>query len=121
VISSPSAQSDSAIFWVLEKGYARTDFDAKYVKRRGSPQGLLGVAKPKSKVSSPIFLKTAILNPLSTGLGIFFRPPRQKVKRLLFFFGGGVLEKVHRRDARTGFPRKGVPFGDRETNNTISK
>ena len=37
-------QSDSAIFffWVLEKGYrqdARTDFDARYVKRRGSAQG----------------------------------------------------------------------------------
>jgi len=35
-------QSDSAIFCVLEKGYsqdARTDFDAKYVKRRGSAQG----------------------------------------------------------------------------------
>ena len=37
-------QSDSAIFFflVLEKGYsqdARTDFDAKYVKRRGSAQG----------------------------------------------------------------------------------
>jgi len=34
--------SDSAIFLVLEKGYsrdARTDFDAKYVKRRGSAQG----------------------------------------------------------------------------------
>jgi len=41
VISRPSAQSDSAIFggWVLEKGYsrdARTNFDSKYVKRRGS-------------------------------------------------------------------------------------
>ena len=36
------AQSDSAIFLVLEKGYSRdtcTDFDAKYVKRRGSAQG----------------------------------------------------------------------------------
>ena len=36
-------QSDSAIFFgVLDKGYsqdARTDFDAKYVKRRGSAQG----------------------------------------------------------------------------------
>jgi len=30
-------------FWVLEKGYsrnARTDFDAKYVERRGSVQGI---------------------------------------------------------------------------------
>ena len=45
---------------VLEKGYSRdacTDFDAKYVKRRGSAQGsaFLGVAKPKSKASTPIF------------------------------------------------------------------
>ena len=43
VISRPSAQSDLAIFWgVLEKGYsrdARSDFDAKYVNRRGSTQG----------------------------------------------------------------------------------
>ena len=48
VISRPSAQSDSATFFgggVLEKGYsgysrdACTDFDAQYVKRRGSAQG----------------------------------------------------------------------------------
>ena len=37
-------QSDAAMFFfgVLDKGYsqdARTDFDAKYVKRRGSAQG----------------------------------------------------------------------------------
>jgi len=41
VISRHSAQSDSATFLVLEKGYsldARTVFDAKYVKRRGSAQ-----------------------------------------------------------------------------------
>jgi len=41
VISRPSAQSDD-YFLVLDKGYsrdARTDFDAKYVKRRGSTQG----------------------------------------------------------------------------------
>ena len=31
---------------------------------------LLGVARPKSKVSTPIFPKTAILGPISTGLGI---------------------------------------------------
>ena len=47
-------------FLVLEKGYSRdacTDFDAKYVKRRDSAQGsaFLGVAKPKSKVSTHIF------------------------------------------------------------------
>ena len=66
VISRPSAQSDSATFFgggVLEKGYSRdacTDFDAKYVKLRGSAQGsaFWGVAKPKSKVSTPIFPKT---------------------------------------------------------------
>jgi len=44
VISRSLALSDSAIFFgggVLEKGYrrdARTDLDAKYVKRRGSAQ-----------------------------------------------------------------------------------
>jgi len=39
---APLGTSDSATFLVLEKGYsrdARTDFDAKYVKRRGSAQG----------------------------------------------------------------------------------
>jgi len=48
VISRPSAQSNYATFLVLEKGYsrdARTDFDAKYVKRRGSAQG--GEIPPK--------------------------------------------------------------------------
>ena len=49
-------------FLVLEKGYsrdARTDLDAKYVKRRGSAQesAFLGVAKPTSKVWTPIFPK----------------------------------------------------------------
>jgi len=42
VISHHSRQSDSAIFWVFEKGHDRntpTNFDAKYVKRRGSAQG----------------------------------------------------------------------------------
>ena len=45
IISHPSAQSDSAIFFggggVLEKGYSRDEranFHAKYVKRRGSAQ-----------------------------------------------------------------------------------
>jgi len=77
VISRPSAQSDSAIFFVvLEKGYSgdvRTDFDTKYIKRRGSAKGsaFWGVAKPKPKVSTPIFTKTAILSSISTGL---FRP-----------------------------------------------
>jgi len=59
LVSRPSAQNDSAIFFwgggVLEKGYrrdARTDFDAKYVKRRGSAQrsAFWGVAKLISKV-----------------------------------------------------------------------
>ena len=37
----PRLYSDSAIFLVFEKGYSRdasTDFDAKYVNRRGSAQ-----------------------------------------------------------------------------------
>ena len=63
---------------VLEKGYSRdvrTDFHAKYVKRRDSAQGsaFWGVAKPKSKVSTPFPPKTAILGPISTGLN-FVRP-----------------------------------------------
>ena len=69
---------DSAIFLVLEKGYSRepcTDFDAKYVKRRGSAQGsaFWGVAKPKSKVSTPFSQKTAIFEPHFDGTE-FFRP-----------------------------------------------
>ena len=49
------------------KGYSRnacTDFDAKYVKQRGS-------AKPKSKVSTPIFPKTAIFGTHFDGTLIF--------------------------------------------------
>ena len=48
---------------VLEKGYsldARTDFDAKYVPRKEVP---FGVAKPISKVWTPIFPKNAIFGP----------------------------------------------------------
>ena len=63
---------------VLEKGYsrdARTDFDAKYVKRRGSAQGsaFWGSQKPKSKASTPIFpQKLPFLGPISDLE--FFRP-----------------------------------------------
>jgi len=59
---------------VLEKGYsrdARTDFDAKYVKR--ARKCLLGVAKPNSKVSTPIFPQNPIFWPHSTRQN-FFRP-----------------------------------------------
>jgi len=35
---------------------------------------LLGVAKPKSKVSTPFSPKPPFLGPISTGLWIFFRP-----------------------------------------------
>jgi len=61
----------------FEKGNsldARTDFDAKYVKRRGSAQGsaFWGVAKPISKVWTPIFpQKTAIFEPHIDGTEFF--------------------------------------------------
>ena len=62
-------QSDSAIFWgVLEKGYshdARTDFDAKYVKRRGSAQGSVfwGSRNQNLRLRPPFSPKTAIFGP----------------------------------------------------------
>ena len=51
-----------AKIWVLQIVYsqdARTDFDAKYVKRRGSAQGraFWGVAKPKVKLFTPFCSK----------------------------------------------------------------
>ena len=60
---------------VLEKGYSRdtrTDFDAKYVKRRGSAQGSAFWGS-KNKVLTPSFfyLKLPFLGPISTGLRIF--------------------------------------------------
>ena len=57
---------------VLEKGYsrdARTDFDTKIRQTTWfrARKCLLGVAKPKSKVSTPIFPKTAIFGPQFDG------------------------------------------------------
>ena len=68
VISRPSAQSDSAIFWVLEKGYsqdARTDFDEKYIKRRGSAQGstFWGSRNQYLRFGTPFSSKTVIFGP----------------------------------------------------------
>ena len=57
------------LFWgVLEKGYSRdacTDFDAKYVKRRGSAQGsaFWGSQNQNLKSRPPFSLKTCILGP----------------------------------------------------------
>ena len=69
LLRAPRHKITRLFFWVFEKGYsrdARTDFDAKYVKRRGSEQrnAFLEVAKPKSKASTPIFHpQTAIFGP----------------------------------------------------------
>ena len=62
------ALSDSAIFLVLEKGYsrdARTDFDAKYVKRRGSAQGsaFCGTRNQNLRFRPPFSQKAAIFGP----------------------------------------------------------
>jgi len=63
-------------FWVLEKGYsrdARIDFDAKYVKRRGSAQGsaFWGSRNQNLRLRPPFSRNTAIFGPISTGQ--FFR------------------------------------------------
>jgi len=81
VISRPSAQSDSAIFggWVLEKGYsqdARTNFDSKYVKRRGSTgnpckEVLFGGRETNIWGLDPHCPKTPFLSPISTELRFF--------------------------------------------------
>ena len=79
VISLPSAQTDSAIFFgggALEKGYcrdARTDFDAKYVKRHGSVQGsaFWGSQNQYLRFRPPFCPKPSFLGPISTGLRIF--------------------------------------------------
>jgi len=77
VISRTSAQSDSTIFWVLEKSYrrdARTDFDAKYVKRRGSAQG--SAFWGSRDVLTPIFQKnTPDDTPLSLEVDVTVRVP----------------------------------------------
>ena len=59
-------------FWVLHLVYsqdARTDFDAKYVKRRGSAQGraFWGSQNQKSSFTPPFPSKTAILGPVFDG------------------------------------------------------
>ena len=56
------------LFWVLEKGYSRdacTDFDAKYVKRRGSAQGsaFWGSRNQNLRFRPPFSPKTAIFGP----------------------------------------------------------
>jgi len=62
---------------VLEKGYrqdARTDFDAKYVKRRGSAQKcLLGVAKKYPRFGQPFSPKPPFSGPISTSQIFFAR------------------------------------------------
>ena len=97
VISRPSAQSDSAIFWVLYKGYRRdahTDFDTKYVKRRGSAQesAFWGSRNQYLRFGPPFSPKPPFLGPISTGLGIFlpengFNSGRLESKRALIVVG----------------------------------
>jgi len=63
-------------FLFLEKGYSRdacTDFDAKYIKRRGSAQGsaFWGSRNQNLRFRLPFSPKPAILGPISTGLGFF--------------------------------------------------
>jgi len=81
---TPSAQSDSATFLgegVLEKGYsrdARTDFDRKYVKRRGSAQGSVFSESRNQNLRfrPPFSQKPPFLGLNSTGLRIFFARKR---------------------------------------------
>jgi len=66
------------LFWVLEKGYSRdacTDFDAKYVKRRGSAQGsaFWGSRNQNLRFRLPFSPKSAIFGPHFDGTE-FFRP-----------------------------------------------
>jgi len=87
VISRPSAQSDSAIFWVLEKGYsqdARTDFDAKCIKRRGSAQGsaFWGSRNQYLRFGTPFSSKTVFLGPILTGLRFFLPENGYNIGRL---------------------------------------
>ena len=61
---------------VLEKGYSRdacTDFDAKYVKRRGSAQGsaFRGSQNQNLRFRPPFSPKTAILGPHFDGTNFF--------------------------------------------------
>jgi len=81
VISRLSAQSGSAIFLVLEKGYTadtRTDFDAKYVKRSGSAQGsaFWGSRNQNLRFRPPFSPKRAIFGTNFDGTLIFFARKR---------------------------------------------
>ena len=65
--------------WVIEKGYSRdacTDFDAKYVKRRGSAQGsdFWGSRNRNIRLRSPFSPKPPFLGPISTELIRIFSP-----------------------------------------------
>ena len=60
------------LFWVLEKGYSRdacTDFDAKYVKRRGFAQGsaFWGSRNQNLRFRPSFSPKTAIFGPQFDG------------------------------------------------------
>ena len=64
------------LFWVIAKGYsrdARTDFDTKYVKRRGSAQGsaFWESRNQHLRYRPPFSRKPPFLGPISTGLRIF--------------------------------------------------
>jgi len=80
---APTAQSDSAIWlFVLEKGYsrdARTDFDAKYAKRRGSAQGsAFWESRNLYMRFRPLFFpKTVIFGPRFDVTWNFFRPKQR--------------------------------------------
>ena len=78
MISCPSAQSDLATFLVLQKGYSRdacTDFDAKYVKRRGYVQGsaFWGSRNQYLRFGPPFSKKRHFWPPLQWDLK-YFRP-----------------------------------------------
>jgi len=64
------------VFWVLQIVYsqdARMDFDAKYVKRRGSAQGCASWGSQNQKLSFTFVLppKPPFWGPFSTGLRKF--------------------------------------------------
>jgi len=74
---APLAESDSAIFWLLRKATAETRVPILTQNIRQTTQFrlrkcLLGVAKPISKVYTPIFPQTVIFGPHFDGT--FFRP-----------------------------------------------
>ena len=93
---------------VLEKGYsrdARTDFDAKYVKRRGSVQGsaFWGLRNQDLRFRPPFSPKTTILGPHFDGTLNFspengFNIGRLVIRRLcnglVRIFNGNQLETL---------------------------